>query len=211
MDKNREVIQERTGVRIHPTAEVSAEAVIGEGTSIWHQAQVRERARIGRNCILGKGVYVDFDVTLGDNCKLQNGVSVYHPATVEDGVFLGPGVIVTNDRRPRAVNPDMSLKSDADWEVSPVWIGQGAAIGAGSVLLPGVKVGRWAMVGAGSVVTKDVPDYALVLGSPARQAGYVCPCGTTLVQETPDDYCCSQCGRCFRFDRAGGKLTPVQS
>src|SRR5258708_5889949 len=145
-------------VRIHTTAEVSPRATIGEGTSIWHQAQVRERAIIGRNCILGKGVYVDFDVTIGNNCKLQNGVFVYHPATLEDGVFLGPGVIVTNDKRPRAVNPDLTLKSDSDWEASPIWIGQGAAIGAGSVLLPGVKVGRWAMAGAGAVGRKNNSD-----------------------------------------------------
>jgi UDP-2-acetamido-3-amino-2,3-dideoxy-glucuronate N-acetyltransferase len=181
-------------VRIHPTAEVSLHAIIGEGTSIWHQAQVRERAQIGRHCILGKGVYVDFDTTLGDNCKLQNGVYVYHPATLEDGVFLGPGVVLTNDKRPRAVNPDMSMKTDADWEVSPVWIGQGAAVGAGSIILPGVKIGRWAMVGAGSVVTKNVPDYGLVFGNPARLAGYVCPCGTKLTEQETGRWLCPSCG-----------------
>ena len=173
-------------VRIHVTAEVSEQAEIGAGSSIWHQAQVRERAKIGRNCILGKGVYVDFDVTLGDNCKLQNGVWVYHPAEVGDGVFLGPGVIVTNDKRPRAVNMDMSLKSDADWELSPVKIGSGAAVGAGAILLPGVTVGVWAMVGAGAVVTRDVPDYGLVIGNPARLIGYVCPCGRRLMPADSD-------------------------
>jgi UDP-2-acetamido-3-amino-2,3-dideoxy-glucuronate N-acetyltransferase len=180
-------------VRIHPSADVSAEAIIGPGTAIWHQAQVRERARIGRNCILGKGVYVDFDTSLGDNCKLQNGVYVYHPATLEDGVFLGPGVIITNDKIPRAVNPDMSLKSDADWEVSPVWIGAGAAVGAGSVILPGVRIGRWAMVGAGSVVTRDVPDYGLVWGNPARLGGYVCRCGRRLASVAAGQLLCSHC------------------
>ncbi len=154
--------------RIHPTADVSPEASIGAGTGIWHQAQVRERARIGRNCILGKGVYVDFDVSIGDNCKLQNGVWVYHPATLEDGVFLGPGVILTNDKHPRAVNPDMTLKSEADWEAQPVIVGAGAAVGAGSIVLPGVRIGRWAMVGAGALVSRNVPDYGLVIGQPAR-------------------------------------------
>jgi UDP-2-acetamido-3-amino-2,3-dideoxy-glucuronate N-acetyltransferase len=182
-------------IRAHATAELSPEAIIGDGASIWHQAQVRERARIGRNCILGKGVYIDLDVILGDNCKLQNGVYVYHPAVVEDGVFLGPGVIITNDRVPRAVNPDMSLKSDADWEVSPVWIGQGASVGAGSIVLPGVRIGRWAMVGAGSLVTKDVPDHGLVLGSPARLTGYVCRCGYRLAEEAPGIYQCVACRR----------------
>jgi acetyltransferase-like isoleucine patch superfamily enzyme len=182
-------------VRIHPTSEVSESAQIGAGTQIWHQAQVRERARIGRNCILGKGVYVDFDVTLGDNCKLQNGVYVYHPATVEDGVFLGPGVIVTNDRLPRAVNPDMSLKSDEDWELSPVWIGTGASVGAGSVILPGVRLGRWALVGAGSVVTRDVPDYGLVYGNPARLTGYACLCGRRMQEREPGVCFCPHCKR----------------
>ena len=181
-------------IRIHPTAEVSEQAIIGDNTSIWHQAQVRERARIGRNCILGKGVYVDFDVTIGDNCKLQNGVWVYHPAMVEDGVFLGPGVIVTNDRWPRAVNDDMSLKQEGDWEAQPVRIKQGASIGAGSILLPGITIGRWAMVGAGSLVTRTIPQYALALGRPARLVGYVCECGHKLNAHTESYYICSACG-----------------
>ena len=188
-------------VRIHPTAEVSPEAQIGAGTSIWHQAQVRERARIGRNCILGKGVYVDFDVSLGDNCKLQNGVYVYHPATAEDGVFFGPGVIITNDKVPRAVNRDMTLKTDADWEVSPVRIGAGAALGAGSVLLPGVNVGRWAMVGAGAVVTRDVPDFGLVVGNPARLVGYVCRCGGRLERGEQEIFSCPVCQEKIEIDR----------
>lgn len=166
--------------RIHQTAEVADSASVGPGCVIWHQAQVRERAVLGMGCILGKGVYVDFDVTIGDHCKLQNGVYVYHPAVVGNGVFLGPGAIVTNDRRPRAVNPDMSLKQDDDWDPSPVFIGDGASVGAGSVILPGVRIGRWAMVGAGSVVTRPVPDYGLVVGNPARLIGHVCPCGNTL-------------------------------
>jgi acetyltransferase-like isoleucine patch superfamily enzyme len=180
----------------HPTAIVAKDAYIGAGTRIWHQAQVRERAAIGRGCILGKGVYVDFDVTIGDHCKLQNGVYVYHPATLGDGVFLGPGVIVTNDLVPRAVNPDMSLKSDADWDARPVHIGDGASVGAGSILLPGVSVGRWALVGAGSVVTRDVSDHGLVYGNPARLVGYVCACGARLQQsETFEKLACPQCGR----------------
>ena len=181
------------GVRIHPTAEVSAAVIIGAGTMIWHQAQVRERVQIGRNCILGKGVYVDFDVIIGDSCKLQNGVFVFHPATLGSGVFLGPGVIITNDKRPRAVNPDMSLKGDADWEVSPVFVADGASLGAASVVLPGVRIGRWAMVGAGAVVTRDVPDYGLVLGNPSQLVGYVCPCGTKLVPVSSGEYICSSC------------------
>ena len=167
-------------VTIHPSADVSPQATIGEGTKIWHQAQVRERARLGKNCIIGKGAYIDFDVVVGDNVKMQNGVFAYHGATIEDGVFLGPGVILTNDKIPRAINPDGSLKSDADWEVGPIRIEYGASIGAGSIILPNVTVGRFALVGAGSIVTRDVPDHALVWGAPARQVGYVCRCGRKL-------------------------------
>ena len=190
------------GVRIHPTAEVSEAAEIGAGTMIWHQAQVRERVKIGRNCILGKGVYVDFDVTLGDSCKLQNGVYVFHPATVGNGVFLGPGAMITNDKRPRAVNPDMSLKGDADWEVSPVFVADGASLGAACVVLPGVRIGRWAMVGAGAVVTRDVPDYGLVLGNPARLVGYVCPCGAKLVADSAGQHRCSSCDTQIQIEGA---------
>jgi len=181
-------------VRIHPTAQVSPTAIIGSGTSIWHHCQVRERAQIGRSCILGKGVYVDFDVTIGDNCKLQNGVFVYHPAIIDDGVFLGPGVIVTNDKVPRAVNPDMTIKTDDDWIASPVRIGKGASVGAASIVLPGVKIGKWAMVGAGAVVTRDTQDYSLVLGNPARHVGYVCPCGARLEVIEFGRMICSSCG-----------------
>jgi acetyltransferase-like isoleucine patch superfamily enzyme len=172
-------------VHIHPTAEVSAEATIGAGTRIWHQAQVRPGARIGNECIVGKGVYIDFDVVIGHRCKLQNGVYVYHGVTLEDGVFLGPGVMILNDKNPRAINPDGSLKSDADWQVSPVHIGQGAGIGGGAIILPGVTVGRWAIVGSGAVVTRNVPDYGLVYGNPAYLAGFVCSCGQRLPLSHP--------------------------
>lgn len=168
-------------IYVHPTAEVSPEATIGDGTRVWHQAQVRQGSRIGQECIIGKGVYVDFDVVIGHRCKLQNGVYVYHGATLEDGVFLGPGTMVLNDKNPRAINPDGALKSDADWQVSPTHIGHGAGIGGGAIILPGVTVGQWAIVGSGAVVTRNIPDYGLVYGNPARLAGFVCPCGQRLV------------------------------
>jgi acetyltransferase-like isoleucine patch superfamily enzyme len=165
---------------VHPTAEVASEAVIGEGTRIWHQAQVRQGAQIGNECIIGKGAYIDFEVVIGHRCKLQNGVYVYHGSTLEEGVFLGPGVMVLNDKNPRAINPDGTLKSDADWQVSPTHIRLGAALGGGAIILPGVMVGKWAIVGSGAVVTRNVPDYGLAYGNPARLAGFVCPCGQRL-------------------------------
>jgi acetyltransferase-like isoleucine patch superfamily enzyme len=166
--------------RIHPTAQVSPAAQIGEGTSIWNQAQVREGVVIGKNCILSKDVYVDFGVHIGDNVKVQNGVSIYHGVEIEDGVFVGPNVCFTNDKYPRAINPDGSLKGGADWQVSETRIGYGVALGARSVILPGIEVHRWAMVAAGAVVTHDVPPYGLVIGHPARLKGFVCPCGVRL-------------------------------
>jgi len=176
------------GVRIHPTADVSPEAQIGEGTSIWHHAQVREGARIGRDCILGKGVYVDAGVAIGDNVKVQNYVSIYHGVIIEDGVFCGPHCVFTNDKRPRAVNPDGSLKAADDWEVVQTRVRRGASIGANAVIVCGVTIGEWAMVGAGSVVSRDVPDHGLVWGNPARLRGFVCACGHGLekVEEAGD-------------------------
>ncbi len=169
-------------VKIHPTADVSPAAQIGEGSSIWHQAQVRERAVIGKGCVIGKGVYVDFEVQIGDHVKIQNYVSVYHGVTLEDGVFVGPHVCFTNDLRPRAINPDGSLKAADDWVLSRTLVRQGAALGANATIRCGVTIGRWAMVGSGSVVTRDVPDYGLVYGNPAQLCGFVGPNGEKLVE-----------------------------
>lgn len=183
-------------IYIHPTADVSPRATLGPGTKVWHQAQVREGAVLGRNCILGKGAYVDFGVQIGDNVKIQNRASVYHGVTLESGVFVGPHVIFTNDKMPRAINPDGSLKSDDDWELGYILVKEGASIGAGAIVVTGVTVGRFAMIGAGAVVTKNVPDYGLVYGNPARLQGYVCPCGHKM-QATSDPivWCCPKCGR----------------
>ena len=186
------------GVRIHPTAEVSDGAKIGDGTGIWHQAQVREGVSIGENCIIGKGVYLDAGVTIGNNVKIQNYVSVYHGLTIEDGVFVGPHVCFTNDMRPRAVNPDLSLKAADDWVLSETLIKHGAALGANSTIRCGITIGEWAMVGSGSVVTKDVPAHGLVYGNPAKLRGFVCACGEITEKETQNDQVvtakCPKCG-----------------
>ena len=186
-----------TNVRIHPTADVSEKAVIEEGTSIWHQCQVREDVRIGKNCILGKGVYVDFGVRLGNNVKVQNYVSIYHGVEIEDGVFVGPHVCFTNDNFPRAINPDGSLKAADDWVLGRILIKQGAALGANSTILPKVTVGEWSLVGSGSVVTRDVPAHGLVVGNPARLIGFVCACGQRLVAEKEEgDSMLTRCPHC---------------
>jgi len=165
---------------IHATAEVAESAEIGEGTRIWHQCQVRPEAKIGKNCNIGKGVYIDAGVEIGDNVKIQNYVSVYHGVTVEEGVFIGPHACFTNDIRPRAINVDGTPKDAEDWVLSKTVVKKGAAVGANSTIRCGISLGEWSMVGSGSVVTKDVPDYGLVYGNPARLKGFVCPCGNQL-------------------------------
>ena len=158
---------------VHPTAEVSANARLGAGCRVWRQAHIREGASVGPGCTIGAGVYVGAGVRLGTNCKIQNGALLYEGLTLGDGVFVGPQVCFTNDRLPRAVNPDGTLKTADDWEVGRIQVAEGAAIGAGSVVVTGVTIGRWALVGAGSVVTSDVPDFALIFGQPARIRGWV--------------------------------------
>lgn len=165
---------------IHPTALVSERAQIGAGTKIWMNVQIREDARIGQNCIIGRNTYIEDGVTLGDNCKVQNNALLARGATLEDGVFIGPGVVLTNDKVPRAVNPDGTLKTPDDWECGHILIRRGASLGAGVVVLTDLEIGAWAMVAAGSVVTKSVPAHALVGGFPARMIGYVCRCGHRL-------------------------------
>ena len=164
------------------TADVSPQASIGSGTRIWDYVQVREGACIGQNCIIGKGTYIGVDVRIGNNVKIQNACHVFKGATLEDGVFLGPGVILANDKHPRAINPDGTLKAAVDWVVGSIHIGRGASVGAGAVILPDVTVGRFAMIGANSTVTSNVPDHGLMYGTPARLEGFVCFCGERLVE-----------------------------
>ena len=185
--------------RAHPTAEVSEAASIGAGASIWHQAQVREGANIGPGCIIGKGVYIGADVSIGANCKVQNYSCVYEGNTLEDGVFVGPEVVFTNDRYPRAINPDGTLKAASDWELQGTLVKYGAAVGSRSVILPGLTIGRWALIAAGSVVTKDVPDHAIVAGNPARPRGWVCMCAHPL----SDQLTCPECRRRYQRTAAG--------
>ena len=181
--------------RIQPSADVSELAKIGQGSTIWHLAQVREHAVLGENCIIGRGAYVGEGVVMGDNCKLQNYALVYEPAVLGDGVFVGPAVVFTNDHFPRAVTPDGTLKRGDDWEHVGVTVGEGASLGARSVCVAPVTIGRWAMVAAGAVVVTDVPDFALVVGVPARRIRWVGHAGVPLESDGVAVWRCPTSGR----------------
>lgn len=171
---------------------------MGEGCTVWAGAVVRSGAVLGARCTLGRGAYVDAGVQVGADAKIQDLALVYAPARLGDGVFIGPGVILTNDRRPRAVGPDLRKKEASDWVPEGVVVHEGAAVGAGAVVVAGIRIGRWAMVGAGSVVTRDVPDFALVVGSPARHAGWVGRAGVRLEADGPGRLRCPASGQHFR-------------
>jgi UDP-2-acetamido-3-amino-2,3-dideoxy-glucuronate N-acetyltransferase len=175
--------------QVHPTATVDDGAEIGAATRIWHSSHVMPGAVVGRDCILGQNVYVGRDVRVGDGVKIQNNVSVYEGVTLEDGVFCGPSVVFTNVVDPRA-------HIDRKHEFRPTLVRRGATLGANATILCGVTIGEWAFVGAGAVVTHDVPDHALVIGVPARLAGWVCECGRRLDAEG-DVGRCPDCGSSF--------------
>jgi UDP-2-acetamido-3-amino-2,3-dideoxy-glucuronate N-acetyltransferase len=163
---------------------------------------VREGARIGTNCVIGKSVYIDADVVIGANVKIQNFVSVYKGVILEDDVLVGPSVTFTNDLYPRA-------SSWSEEKITPTVVKRGASIGANATIVCGVTIGRYAMIGAGSVVTKDVPDFGLVYGNPGELKGFVCSCGRRLENVIKDEedndssivfYECS-CGQTVRIER----------
>jgi acetyltransferase-like isoleucine patch superfamily enzyme len=182
--------------QVAQTAVVAPDARVGPGTRIWHHAQVREGARIGSECNVGKGVYVGAGVVVGDRCKIENNASLFEGLVLEDGVFVGPHVVFTNDRRPRATNPDGSLQTAADWEMGRTTVRRGASVGAGAIVLPGLEIGRHALVGAGAVVTRDVDPHAVVVGNPARQIGWICACGRERSATPPAPGTELRCARC---------------
>lgn len=198
--------------RVHATADVEDDVHIGPGTAVWHRAQVRQGARLGAECVIGRDAFIDESVTIGDRVKIQNGALVYHGVTVEDGVFIGPGAILTNDRYPRAITTTGDLARAEDWEVSPITLRGGCSIGAGAVVVAGLEIGAFATVGAGAVVTRTVPAYALVAGNPAKRLGWVCACGRRLIDADghpaaadPGRYAthqgleCPTCGRSYTY------------
>ena len=175
---------------VHPTAVIDDGCEIGEGTRIWHFSHLMQRAQLGQNCNIGQNVFIASEVVIGDNVKIQNNVSVYKGVTIEDDVFLGPSMVFTNVINPRSHVPRRD-------EYLPTLVRQGASIGANATIVCGTTLGRYAFVGAGSVVTRDVPDYALVYGNPARFHGWVCQCGVKLHFEGHGDdnrAWCESCG-----------------
>jgi len=172
---------------VHPTATVDAGAQIGAGTRIWHYAHVMSDTKIGRKCILGQNVFVARQVAIGDGVKIQNNVSVYEGVELEDYVFCGPSMVFTNVINPRS---EIERKS----EFRRTLVRRGATLGANCTIICGVTIGRYALVGAGAVVTKDVPDYALVVGVPARRVGWMCECGEKL-QFDDGQARCAACGK----------------
>ena len=189
---------------IHQSADVHSDAEISEGVSIWHLAQVRERASIGHDCVIGRGAYVGAGVTIGANCKVQNFALIYEPAQLGEGVFIGPSATLTNDTYPRAVSPNGAIKGPDSWEAKGVVVHDGASIGANATCVAPLTVGRWSVIGAGAVVTRDVPDFALVVGVPAQQIGWVGKAGIPLVELSPSQFQCPVTEE--KFSLLNGKL-----
>jgi len=180
---------------VHPTALVEAGVEIGPGSFIWDNVHIRGPATtIGTDCIIGEKSYIAYGVTIGDRVKINAFVYICTGVTIQDGVMVSAGAIFTNDRHPRAATSDLtSLRpSDPDEDTLATLVREGATIGAGAIIGPGLEIGRFAMVGMGSVVTHPVPDFALVIGNPARRVGSVCRCGQPLGPGV--EVTCERCG-----------------
>lgn len=172
---------------IHESGYLDENVTVGSGTKIWHFCHVQEGATIGQGCNLGQNVYVGRDVKIGNYVKIQNNVSVYDGVTLEDYVFCGPSMVFTNDLTPRSKYPKGFVNH------TKTLVKEGASIGANATIVCGHTIGKWAMIAAGAVVTDDVPDYALMVGVPARQTGWMCECGLPLKESMS----CDECGRCY--------------
>ena len=186
---------------------IDARAIIGLGTKIWENSKIRENVTIGKDCNIGRNVYVGPGVKIGNNVKIQNTALIYEPAMIEDGVFIGPGVIFTNDLHPRAIAHDGKKKTEEDWNKEGVTVEYGASVGAGTICVAPVRIGKWAMIAAGAVVTKDVLNFSLVAGVPAKQIGWVGKSGVKLIQKDQNLYVCPETQNEYRL--SNGKLSEI--
>ncbi len=193
-----ELRSDAQGAFIHPTAVIDDQVTIGTGTKIWHFSHVLSNSRIGQSCSIGQNVVIGPDVSIGKDCKIQNNVSVFKGITLEEGVFCGPSMVFTNIYNPRAEIGKMD-------QVRPTLVKRGATIGANATIICGVTLGRYCFIGAGALVNKNISDYALVVGNPARQIGWSCECGERL----PDDFECLVCGKNYQKNEQG--LEPVSN
>lgn len=197
-------------VRIHPTALIEKDVVLGDGSAVWDSVHIRHGTRLGEQCIVGEKTYIAYDVVIGQRVKINAFVYICAGVTIEDGVMISAGTIFTNDRFPRATTTDLKQlrPSEPDEHTRKTLVREGATIGAGSRIGSDLTIGRFAMVGMGAVVTRSVPDFFLVLGSPARPVGCVCRCGEPTLRfdagKVPEsaDMTCSACGLGYAI-RAG--------
>lgn len=187
---------------------VESPSGLGEGVFVWHFSHLRADVIVGSYTTIGKSVYIGPGVEIGRNCKIQNSAQIYEPTMIQDGVFIGPGAILTNDLHPRAINSVGGLLKESDWSKAQVIIEFGASVGAGSICVAPVKVGQWAMVAAGAVVTRDVPNFALVAGVPAKQIGWVDESGQSLISKGNGIFVSGISGGIFHED--GGILKKIE-
>jgi acetyltransferase-like isoleucine patch superfamily enzyme len=188
---------------ISDRAEISPFAQIGSEVIVWEYSKIRENSIVGSGTIIGRNVYVGPGVEVGSDCKIQNDALIYEPAVIGDQVFIGPGVILTNDLHPRATNGVGILKTESDWKKESVVVGEGASLGAGAICVAPVTIGKWSMVGAGSIVLNDVRDFALVVGAPAKQIGWVGHAGIKLNKLEAGIFECPVTGQKFYEGKEG--------
>jgi len=183
---------------VHESSYIDEGVEIGEGTKIWHFSHILSNSKIGKNCNIGQNVVIGPDVVIGNNCKIQNNVSVYKGVTLEDGVFCGPSMVFTNIYNPRAEIRKMD-------QVRPTLVKKGATIGANATIICGITIGKYAFIGAAALVNKNVPDYALMVGNPAKQIGWACECGERL----DESISCKVCGKKYeKYDNGLKKIEP---
>jgi acetyltransferase-like isoleucine patch superfamily enzyme len=204
-------------VRIHPTAIIEEDVVLGRGTSVWDNVHIRHSTTLGEECIVGEKSYIAYGVRIGNRVKINAMVYICNAVTIEDGVMISAGTIFTNDRFPRATTPDLKTlrSSEPDEHTKPTLVREGATIGAGSTIGNDLVIGRFAMIGMGSLVTKSIPDFHLAMGTPARSVGAVCCCGQLLVRfaavgpSEPDAVTCNNCDRWYSIgtDKSIAELT----